>query len=137
MDHIAAKEEITKFLASQDAQTLAQTLLELAEDYPPVYQRLERLRLKSDPAALTAQFTLRLEGWQNDDRFVRYQDVAAFGRELDVWVTQVQREVLPRFPAESMKLFAAFIELDARVFEHVDDDCGYVGGRLKLRAIFG
>ena len=34
----------------------AQTLLELAEDFAPVYQRLERLRRRDDPAALTAKF---------------------------------------------------------------------------------
>ena len=54
MNDTGAKENVTRFLASQDAQTLAQTLLELAEDYPPVYQRLERLRLQSDPTALKA-----------------------------------------------------------------------------------
>jgi hypothetical protein len=88
--------------------------------------------LQSDPAALTAQFTLRLEGWQSDDRSIRYQDAGAFGRELDVWVAQVQREMLPRFPGEAMKLCAAFMELDVRVFENVDDDGGYVGGAFEV-----
>jgi hypothetical protein len=45
-----------------------------------------------------------------------------------VWVTQVQREVLPRFPGEAMALLAAFLDLDRVVFERVDDDGGYVGG---------
>ena len=132
MDDIGAKEDVTKLLASQDAQTLAQTLLELAEDYAPVDQRLERLRLQSDPAALTAQFTQRLKRWDNNERYVLYQDAGAFGRELDMWVAQVQREMLPRFPAEAMKLFAAFMELDTLVFEHVDDDGGHVGGAFEL-----
>lgn len=132
MDSIGEKEAIASFLAKQDAQTLAQALLELAVDYAPVYQRLERLRLRDDPAALTAQFTQQLQKWETDDRFVRHQDAAAFGRDLDVWVAQVQREVLPRFPEEAMALFAAFLDLDRVVFERVDDDGGYVVGAFEL-----
>lgn len=132
MDRIGAKEEIASFLALQDAQTLAQALLELAADYAPVYQRLERLRLRDDPMALMARFTQQLQIWETDDRFIRHQDAAAFGRDLDVWVAQVQREVLPRFPREAMALFAAFLDLDRVVFERVDDDGGYVGGPFEL-----
>lgn len=131
MDTIAAREAIASFLAKQDAQTLAQALLELAVDYEPVYQRLERLRLRDDPAALMARFTQQLQHWETDDRFVRYQDAAAFGRDLDVWVAQVQREVLPRYPGEAMALFAAFLDLDRVVFERVDDDGGYVEGAFE------
>jgi hypothetical protein len=132
MDWIGDREELARFLESQDAPTLAEVLLELAEDHAQVYARLERLRLRGDPGALSAQFTRQLQRWESDDRFVRYQDAAAFGRELDVWVTQVQREVLPSFPGEAMALFAAFLELDRVVFERVDDDGGYVGGAFEL-----
>jgi hypothetical protein len=131
MDTIRAKEEMASFLAKQDAPTLAQVLLELAEDYAPVYERLERLRLRDDPVALSARFHQQLQRWKSDDRFVAYND-AAFGRELDVWIAQVQREVLPRFPDEAMAMFAAFVELDRVVFERVDDDGGYVGGAFEL-----
>jgi len=44
----------------------------------------------------------------------------------------VQREVLPKFPAEAMALFAAFLEIDRVVFERVDDDGGHVGGAFEL-----
>jgi hypothetical protein len=132
MDFIGARDEVARFLEGQDAQTLAQALLELAEDYVHVYQRLERLKLRDDPAALRARFTQQLQRWETDDRFVRYHDAADFGRELDVWVVQVQREVLPRFPGEAMSLFAAFLELDRVVFERVDDDGGYIGGAFEL-----
>jgi len=132
MDRIGTKEEIARFLATQDAQMLAQALLELAEDYAPVYQRLERWRLRDDLAALTAKFTQQLQRWQNDDRYIRHQDAGAFGRDLDVWVAQVEREMLPRFPVEAMALFAAFIALDRVVFERVDDDGGYVGGAFEF-----
>ena len=125
MDCIDDGDEIARLVARQDAQTLAKVLLELAEDYAPVYQRLERLRLSDDPAALRAQFTQQLQRWENDHRYVRYQDAGAFGRELDVWVAQVQREMLPRFPGEAMVLFAALLEL-------VDDDGGHVGGAFEL-----
>ena len=132
MELVGDKERLASFLASQDAPTLARVLLELAEDFPPVYARLERLKVRDDPAALSVQFSLRLESWRLDDRFVRYEDAAAFGRDLLVWVTQVQREVLPRFPGEAMALLAAFLDLDRVVFERVDDDGGYVGGAFDL-----
>lgn len=132
MDTIVAKEEMANFLAKQDVPTLAQVLLELAEDFASVYERLERLRIQDDPAAPSARFSQQLQRWKNDDRFVACQDAAAFGRELDVWVAQVQREVLPRFPGEAMALAAAFVELDRVVFEGIDDDGGYVGGAFEL-----
>ena len=111
---------------------LAQALLQLAEDYEPVRQRLERMRLHGDPAALTAEFTERLQRWEADHRYVRHHDAADFGHQLDVWVSQVQREVLPRFPAEAMTLFAAFLDLDRVMFERVDDDGCYIGGSFEL-----
>lgn len=123
---------MASFLAKQDAPTLTKVLLELAEGSAQVYERLERLRLHDDPAALCARFNRQLQRWESDDRLVAYQDAAAFGRELDVRVAQVQREMLPRFPGEAMALFAAFIELDRVVFERVDDDGGYVGGAFEL-----
>lgn len=132
MDCIGDGDEIARLVAKQDAQTLARVLVALAEDYAPVYQRLERLRLSADPAALRAQFTQQLHRWENCHRYVRHHDAGAFGRELDVWVAQVQREMLPRFPGEAMLLFAAFLELDRVVFERVDDDGGYVGGAFEL-----
>jgi hypothetical protein len=132
MDTVGAKQEMASFLAKQDAPTLAQVLLELAEDSAPVYERLERLRLRDDSAALYAQFKRQLQRWESDDWFVAYKETAAFGRDLDVWVAQVQREVLPRFPGEAMGLFAALLELDRVVFERVDDDGGYVGGAFEL-----
>lgn len=132
MDSVDTRQDLARFLASLDTHTLAQTLLELAEDYAPIHQRIERLSLRDDPAALTAAFCQQLASWEDDERYVRLQDASAFGQQLDVWVVQVQREVLPRFPAEAMTLFAAFIELDKIVFERVDDDGGYVGGAFEL-----
>ena len=132
MDCIGDRERMAGFLASQGVPMLAQVLIELAEDHEPVYQRLKRLRLSDDPVALSEEFTQHLQRWETDDRWVRYQGVAAFGQELDVWVAQVQREVLPRFPLAAMRLFAAFLELDKVVFERVDDDGGHVGGAFEL-----
>lgn len=132
METNAEREELARFLASKDAQTLAQVLLELAEDHELTYQRLVRLSLQDDPTALKAHFEAQLRRWVTADQWIRYQDARAFGRELDVWIAQVQREVLPRFPDEAMALFAAFLELDSVVFERVDDDGGYVGGAFEL-----
>lgn len=132
MDTIGEKEAMASFLGTQDAPTLAKVLLELAEDFAPIYERLERLRLRDDPTELCARFKWQLQQWESDDRFVGYRDAAKFGRDLDTWVSQVEREVLPRFPGEAMALFAAFLAMDRVVFERVDDDGGYVGGTFKV-----
>lgn len=131
MDTIREREELARFLATQDAQTLAQALLDLAEDHSPVAAFLERMRLRGDAAALTASFTERLQHWASDHCYIRLDEASAFGHELDVWVAEVQREVLPRFPAEAMGLLAAFLELDS-LFERVDDDGAYFGGSFEL-----
>lgn len=131
MDTIPAREDLASFLASQDAPTLARVLLELAEDEALVYQRIERLRLQADPTRLKGAFMQRLQHWRGDVRFVRFPDAPAFGHDLDVWISQVEREVLPRFPAVAMELFSAYLCMDDVVFEQVDDDGGYVGGSFE------
>lgn len=131
MDTIPEKDDLARFLATQDIQTLAQALLELAEDHAPVAAYLKRLRLRGDPVALTAAFTERLRHWATDHRCIRLDEASAFGHELDVWVGEVRREVLPRFPAEAMGLLAAFLELD-RLYDRIDDDGGYIGGSFAL-----
>jgi len=125
------REELVRFLTTQHAQTLAQALLELAEDHAPVAAFLERMRLHGDATALTPAFTERLQHWATDQRYIRLDEASAFGHELDMWVAEVQREVLPRLPAAAMGLFAAFLELDS-LFERVDDDGAYIGGSFEL-----
>lgn len=66
MEFVGDRERLASFLALQDAPTLAQVLLELAEDHTPVYARLERLRLRDDLAALSEQFTRQLQRWVDD-----------------------------------------------------------------------
>ncbi len=81
--------------------------------------------------ALRGQFTRQLQKWETDNRVVRCQDAAAFGRELDVWVAQVQREVMPSFPGAALALSAAFLALDRVVFGRVDDGGGCIGGAFE------
>lgn len=131
MDTIRELDVLAGFLATQDAQTLAQALLDLAEDHAPVAAFLERMPLRGDAAALTAAFTERLQHWATDHRYIRLDEASGFGHGLDVWVAEVQREVLPRFPAEAMGLLAAFLELD-NLFERVGDDGAYIGGSFEL-----
>ncbi len=132
MDTIAARKEMASFLATLDAGTLSQVLLELAEDFVPVYERLERLRERDDPAVISARFSQRLQGWAGDDRFVSHRDAAALGQELFTWVAQVEREVVGRFPCHAMTLLEAFLDLDRPLFERVDDDGGCIGGAFEL-----
>ncbi len=47
MDTIRELDVLARFLATQDAQTLAQALLDLAEDHAPVAAFLERMPLRA------------------------------------------------------------------------------------------
>jgi hypothetical protein len=68
MERVGDKQKLTIILASRDASTLAQVLLELPEDFPPTYACLERSKLRDGPAAQGAQFIFRSERWTVDDR---------------------------------------------------------------------
>ncbi len=71
MDTIRAKEDLAPSLASQNASTLEQALLELAEDHALVAEYLDRMRLRGAPATLTAAFAERLKRWNADRRYIR------------------------------------------------------------------
>jgi hypothetical protein len=46
------------------------------------------------------------------DQYVDYSRVGEFGRELQAWLRQVERELIPRDPAEALALAEAFIQGD-------------------------
>ncbi|MDC6167776.1 hypothetical protein [Paucibacter sp. XJ19-41] len=55
-------ENLATFLRRQHASTLADILLELANDHPDVHKRLQRLQLCDSPSKLAAAFKKTLAG---------------------------------------------------------------------------
>lgn len=124
-DHLAA------FVRTLDPQTLSKVLLELAAEHDDVRKRLERLQLSSQPRQLAAVFRSSLNGWRRSGRFIGYRDARSFAAELEGWLCDVERELLPSAPAMALELVESFIQSDAKFFERADDSDGCIGDAVR------
>ena len=124
-------ESVESFVQRQPASVLAAVLLELAEEDEAVRQRLTRLQLADRPEKLATAFRKTLAAWRRSKKFYDYGESNAFGHELEVWLDQVAREVLPTDPPAALNLFEEFIESDASWFERADDSDGSIGDAVR------
>jgi hypothetical protein len=118
-------------LRVQSKDELVALLDELAAKHPQVEARLARHALAADPAALAAQFRQRLQTWKHSARFRSRSAAAAFGRELESWLDEIEREMLPLDAARTHALADAFLRTDARLFEQADDSDGAIGDAVR------
>jgi hypothetical protein len=125
------KEELDTYVRRQSAQDLAAVLLELAEANPQVRQRLVRMQLSDEPDRLAATFRKTLNGWRRQSRFLDYRASLEWATELDAWLGQLDRELLPRDPMAVVSLAESFIESDADFFERADDSSGCIGDAMR------
>ncbi|TMH79253.1 MAG: hypothetical protein E6H52_01490 [Betaproteobacteria bacterium] len=123
--------DLEGFLMRQDPSTLVAVLVELAGDHPVVQQRLARMQLADRPGRLAAGFRKTLSAWRRSPSFYGYRESPEFGRSLEAWLDQVERELLPKDPAAALALFEAFIEADASWFERADDSDGCIGEAVR------
>ena len=124
-------DDLEAFVAGLDAATLSSVLIELARDVETVRKRLDRLRLASQPKSLAAAFKATLIGWRRATHFIGYRDSHAFGGELESWLGQIERELVPRDPEAALALVETFIESDAKFFERADDSDGAIGDAMR------
>jgi hypothetical protein len=110
---------------------LATLLAELAATHPEVEERLARHALVGDPARLAAEFRQRLQSWKRSTRFVGRGGAAGFGRELEAWLDEIGRELLPLDPARAHMLADAFVRSDGCFFEQADDSDGAIGDAVR------
>jgi hypothetical protein len=127
----SSPESLKAFVRSQDAATLASVLLELADEHAAVRERLARLRLSNKPLALSAAFRKTLTAWRRSTRFLEYSQAPEFGRELEGWLGQIERELMPVDPPAALALAEAFIEADGVFFERADDSDGVIGDAVR------
>ena len=130
-----ATEELATFLARQEPGVLVAVLLELAEQHDAVSDRLARLQLADRPDKLAAGFRKTLSAWRRSKKFHAYRESRAFGQALESWLTQIERELLPKDPAAALALFESFIESDASWFERADDSDGYIGDAVRSACV--
>lgn len=126
-----AAEAIEAFVRKQDAATLAAVLLELAEEHAAVRDRLVRLKRSNQPKSLAAGFRKTLTAWQRPAKYLGYAHAREFGRELEAWLGQIERELMPQDPAAALVLAEAFIEADEVFFNRIDDSDGAVGEAVR------
>jgi hypothetical protein len=106
-------------------------VVELAETVPGVQERLTRRQLVSNPAKLAANFRQRLQGWRRARRFVDWREAGGFGRSLEAWLDEIERELLPIDPARAHELVEAYLEADRVFFDHADDSNGAIGDAIR------
>jgi len=123
--------EVEAFVRNLRPAQLADLLLELGADHEAVRKRLLRLMLADNPKRLAAGFRKTLSAWQCATTFYGYREAQAFGQELQDWLGQVERELMPRDPAATLELAEAFIQSDAELFGRADDSGGVVGDAIR------
>lgn len=131
MPRKTSAETLQVFVRQQDAAALASVLLELAEDHIAVRDRLVRLQRSNDPKALAAGFRKTLTGWRRSTQFMAYSQARGFGRELEAWLGQIERELMPQDSAAALALAEEFIEADAVFFDRADDSDGAIGDAVR------
>jgi hypothetical protein len=127
----ASTEPLEAFLQRQPASDLAAVLLELAAEHEAVQQRLARMQLADRPDQLAANFKKTLAAWRRSTKFYGYRESREFGRMLEGWLDQVERELVDKDPAAAVALFENFIESDSSWFEHADDSDGCIGDAVR------
>jgi hypothetical protein len=122
-------DEIAALVRGLDEAALRATLIELALGHEAVRQRLARLQLSAQK--LAAAFRATLNGWRRSTRFLDYRQSREFAAELDTWLGQVERELLPRDPKLALGLFEALVDSDAKFFERADDSDGCIADAIR------
>ena len=125
------KEDLGAFVRRQSADTLASLLLELAVDHIEVQQRLERLQLADNPGRLAVNFRKTLTAWRRQTRFLDYRASIEWASDVEAWLSQIERELLPRDPMAAVALAEAVIECDESVFNRADDSSGRIGDAMR------
>ena len=129
---MTSADALASFIRQQDADTLASVLIELAADHGAVLDRLVRLQLSNQPEALATRFRKTLSAWRRSTTCVGYSQAGEFGRELETWLGQIERELMPQDPAATLALAEAFIEADEVFFNKADDSGGAIGDAVRV-----
>lgn len=118
-------------LRGRPQEELAALIAELASTHPEVEERLARHVLAADPARFAAEFRKQLQSWKRSKRFLWRSAASAFGRALEAWLDQIERELLPLDAAKAHELADAFLRSDAYFFEQADDSDGAIGDAIR------
>lgn len=127
----APPQEHLDLLRELPQEALVSLLAELAAAHPEVARRLTQHALAHDPARLAAVFRARLQGRKDNQHFLHRSVATHFGRDLEAWLEQVERELLPLDPVRAHDLAEALLANDACFFEQADDSDGAIGDAIR------
>lgn len=105
------------------ADVIADALMDLAAHSEEADDLIERLI--ATPKESVQRFKKKLSSLKQSRRFIDWQGVAGFGRELEMLLQDVKAGVDD--PLTGVKLVAAFFEADSTIFEMCDDSSGDIG----------
>ena len=125
------RNERLEMVRDQRKEDLAALVAELAVAHPNEADRLSRHALTADPARLAAEFRRRLQNWKRPGHFLSRSAASGFGRELEAWLDEIERELLPLDPVRAHTLAEAFLRNDERFFEQADDSDGAIGDAIR------
>ena len=128
---ITTPTELETFIRRMAPAQMADLLLELSSDHEAVQKRLQRLMLANNPKRLAAGFRKSLTAWRRGKSFLGCREAREFGSELEAWLGQIERELLPRDPAGALELAEVFVESDAVFFNRADDSDGAIGSAIR------
>ena len=125
----APADDLETFLKRQDRSTLVNVLIELANDHEAVQARLTRLQLADRPDELASGFRKTLTAWRRSSRYFSYREAGEFGRTLEAWLGQVERERETAIEAGILPP----IEFRAAVFRHTCNSIPTGGSPGRIR----
>ncbi len=117
-------------LISQGAETLADVLLELGDQYDAVHKRLERLIER--PEDKLRRVKAKISGLKRAHRFVDWRESSEFAGDLSNLLSDIRACVSD--PMTGLKLLEAFYQTDDAVIARCDDSDGWIGDVYKSDA---
>ena len=96
-------------------------ITQLADEDDGIRDRAEALALRGEPTAHADTLKQRLERWKRARHFISYSESTAFARQLDIWLDELEEELLAVNPEATWELADAFLRSDRQVFDRADD----------------
>ena len=124
-------DELRAKLEEVDRDQLMSLITQLADEDDGIRDRAEALALRGEPTAHADTLKQRLERWKRARHFISYSESTAFARQLDIWLDELEEELLAVNPEATWELADAFLRSDRQVFDRADDSNGAIGDAYR------
>ncbi len=111
-----------------DPANLQDFVIDLYLSFPELKNKIESLVLFNDAPALKKAITKRIQSLKRGSRFIDWRASAAFARNLDSIVDDIETGLLSSAPGYAYELVDKFLSTANSVMNRVDDSSGQIGG---------